>query len=106
MEDCIFCKIIKKEIPSQFEKETADLIVIKDLHPKAPLHLLIIPKKHLSDLRDDSEGIWNKIGEAAKEIIKERNLKGVRLVHNTGDAALIKHMHVHLLGEVDEKREV
>jgi len=106
MQDCVFCKIVKGEIPSQFEKETRDLIVINDIHPKAPTHLLIISKKHLQDIREDDGKIWNSIAEIAKKIIKERKLKGVRLVHNIGDAALVKHLHVQLLGEVDQKREV
>lgn len=106
MQDCIFCKIVKGEIPSKFEKETNDLIVINDLHPKADTHLLIISKKHLQDVREDDGKIWNSFAKMAIEITKEKKLKGVRLVHHIGNAALVKHMHMHFLGEVDEKREV
>ena len=52
--DCIFCKIIARELPAKIVEENDSVIVIQDIHPKAPTHLLIIPKKHLVDLRDSS----------------------------------------------------
>jgi histidine triad (HIT) family protein len=104
--DCIFCKIVKKDIPAKIVKETDDLIVIPDIKSGSLLHLLIISKKHLSDFRDDDGKIWKSMAELAKTIIKDKNLKAVRLVHNIGKATLVKHMHMHLLEEVDEKREV
>jgi histidine triad (HIT) family protein len=106
MKDCIFCKIVKGEIPSKKEKETDDLVVIRDIHPKAPVHLLIIAKKHIGDIREDDGKIWEAFRKMAIELTKEKFLKGTRVVHNIGKAALVKHMHVHFLGEVDEKREV
>lgn len=106
MKDCVFCKIIKGEIPSKFEKETKDLIVIKDLNPKAKIHLLMIAKKHLQDVRKDDGKIWKAFAKMATELTKEKKLKGVRLVHHIGNAALVNHMHMHFLGEVDAKREV
>jgi histidine triad (HIT) family protein len=106
MDDCIFCKIIKGEVPAKKDKETPNLLVFEDRSPKAPVHLLIVPKKHIEDIRQDSGTIWPAIGKLAVEIAKEKSLSGFRLVHNVGDAALVKHMHVHLLGEVKVDREV
>ncbi len=106
MQDCTFCKIVKGEIPSKKEKETEDLIVVNDIHPRAPIHFLIIAKKHINDIREDDGKIWEAFRKMAIELIKEKSLKGTRLTCNIGEAALVKHMHVHFLGEVDEKREV
>lgn len=106
MENCVFCKIIKGEIPAQIEKETEDLLAFEDINPKAPIHLLIVPKKHIQDITQDKEGIWLAIGQLAVEIAKEKNLAGFRLVHNAGQAAMVPHFHVHLLGQVSADREI
>ena len=106
MENCIFCKIVEGKIPAKFEKENDSLIVINDIHPKAPTHLLLIAKKHVESILEDDGTIWESFRKMASEIIKERKLLGVRLTHNIGKASMVKHMHMHLLGEVDEKREV
>jgi len=106
MKDCIFCKIVKGEIPTKFEKETKDLVVFKDVHPKAPIHLLIVPKKHIADIREETGVTWASIGKLAIKLAKEMRLKGFRLVHNAGEAAAIPHMHVHFLGDVSAEREI
>lgn len=106
MADCIFCKIAKKEVPAEIEKETDNLIIFKDVNPKAPVHLLLVTKKHIQDITEANDGVWDEIGRVAKEIAREKNLKGFRLVHNAGEAAAVPHMHVHLLGEVSAEREV
>ena len=106
MNDCIFCKIVKGEIPSKVEKETKNLLVIHDINPKAPIHLLIISKKHIQDMRDDNGVIWAASGKLAKELVQEKKLTGFRLVHNVGEAAMIHHMHIQLLGGISADREV
>jgi len=106
MKDCIFCKIIKGEIPTKKEKETSNLIVIRDINPQAKIHLLIISKAHISDIRKDNGVIWASIGKLSIKIAEEKSLKSFRLVHNVGGAALVKHMHVHLLGEVAVERKL
>jgi histidine triad (HIT) family protein len=103
---CIFCKIVKGEIPAKKEKETSNLIVIRDINPQADIHLLIISKVHISDIREDSGVIWASIGKLAVKLAEEKSLKSFRLVHNVGEAALVKHMHVHLLGEVTVERKL
>lgn len=100
--DCIFCKIINKEKPADLVYENDKIIVVKDINPKAKVHLLIIPKKHIPSV--DHLGVEDKIlmGEiilTAKKIAKEKNLNGYRLVINVGREAgqIVDHLHMHLL---------
>ncbi len=106
MENCVFCRIIKREIPAKIEKETESLLVFSDISPKAPIHLLLVPKTHYRDITEADEKIWEEIRKVALDIAKEKNIKGFRLVHNAGEAAIVPHMHVHLLGGVKADREV
>ncbi len=105
MKNCIFCKIAKKEIPSEIVYEDEKFIAFKDIEPKAPLHLLIIPKKHI--LSVDHLGLEDKelIGElflTAQKIAREKNVveSGYRLIFNIGKDAgqTVDHLHLHLLG--------
>ena len=106
MKDCVFCKIVKGEIPSEKEMETDNLIVFKDIHPKAKIHLLIIPKDHIEDIRKDNGVIWASVGKIAIRLADRLGATGFRLVSNTGTAAEVKHMHIHFLGEVELDREL
>lgn len=106
MKDCVFCKIVRKEIPSQIDVETTNLLAFKDINPRASVHLLIVPKQHLKDISEDNGVVWASIGKLAVKIAKEKKLNGFRLVHNAGDAAAVAHLHVHFLGEVSKDREV
>jgi histidine triad (HIT) family protein len=101
--DCIFCKIIRKEIPSIIIKENEHLMVIKDLHPKAPVHNLIIPKKHINDMsditEDDKEILW-EMNKMVKTLAAELDdPKAFNIMSNNGSAAgqTIFHMHWHFL---------
>lgn len=104
--DCVFCKIVDGEIPSEKLKETENLIVIKDINPQASTHLLLIPKEHVRDIMDLSESAWGEIRKVAIDLIKENGLRGSRIAVNVGDAAVVPHMHVHLLGEVGADRKL
>ena len=106
MEDCPFCKIVNKEISTEFVKETENLVVFKDINPKAPVHLIIATKKHIKDIRETDDEIWKEVKGVALEIAKEKNIIGFRLVTNTSEATLVPHMHVHLLGDVSSTREL
>lgn len=86
--------------------ETETLLAFKDINPKAPVHLLLVPKTHYRDITEADAEIWKEVREMALWLAKEKNLKGFRLVHNAGEAAAVAHMHVHLLGEVSAEREV
>lgn len=101
--DCIFCKIIANQIPSKRIQETDDLIVVADIAPKAPIHYLIIPKKHIKNIQscsDDDQEILGKILLMAKTL--SQNLSGnqeFKLVANNGASVgqSVFHLHVHFL---------
>ena len=101
--DCIFCKIANGESPAETVAEDADVKVIKDIHPKAPVHLLVIPKRHIESvahLEADSGDVIAKLIYAAKHIATEQGLRGYKLVFNVGreGGQMIDHLHLHLLG--------
>jgi histidine triad (HIT) family protein len=103
--ECVFCKIVKKEIPAAVVYEDEDVLAFKDINPQAPIHLLIIPKNHLSSIMevDENNGdIVKKIIKVAQSLARENNIdkKGFRLVVNTGDdgGQTVHHLHFHLLG--------
>src|SRR5260221_12757669 len=106
MDKCIFCKIAKGEMDTKFEKETDLLVVFKDIHPQAPVHLLIVPKKHSKDVTEVDDATWKEIKDVAIGIARTKSLKGFRLVTHSRDSAAVARMHVHLLGEVSADRAV
>ena len=104
MEDCLFCKIINKEIPSDIVYEDEDIIAFKDINPAAPIHVLVIPKKHIESINDiapEDEAVVGKIYTKIKEIAKMQGVdeKGYRVIVNCGKDAgqEVMHLHFHLL---------
>jgi len=100
--DCIFCKIIAQELPSSVIKETNDIIVIKDINPKASIHYLIIPKKHFSNLNsiNDNESILiNELLLMPKKLSEDLGIPAYRLIVNNGKEAgqVVFHFHIHFL---------
>ena len=106
MRDCVFCKIVKKEIPSEIVEETDNFVVFKDIKPSAPTHLLIVPKTHYKDVGGLSDELWAEVRSVALELQKNLKLEGFRLATNVGDAAMIDHAHVHFLGGIKKDRSV
>lgn len=103
MDDCLFCKIIKKEIPSKIVYETESLVVFPDINPAADIHLLIVPKKHIAgvgEINEEHQGLLVEIYQMVKKLVEEQNLKDdlYRVVVNGGKAQHIPHLHFHLLG--------
>ena len=105
MSECIFCKIAAKKIPAKIIYEDDLAIAFEDINPKAPIHSLIIPKKHISTTLDIEEGDHTLIGylfQVAAQISKDKGIakKGFRLVMNTNADAgqTVFHVHLHLLG--------
>jgi len=101
--DCVFCKIIAKDIPAQIVYENDSLIVIRDINPQAPVHDLIIPKKHTESLNDMNDPvIAAELILATKEVARIEGVdkNGYRLIANTGKdgGQLVPHLHFHLLG--------
>lgn len=105
MSDCIFCMIANKDIPSKIVYEDERIVVFHDLEPQAPVHVLIIPRKHIDSLDELQEEDAELIGYLmlkVKEIAEQLGLEnGYRLVNNCGEDGLqtVKHMHFHLLGK-------
>jgi len=104
-QECIFCKIARHEIPSQIVYEDEDVVAFKDLNPVAPVHILIIPKKHISGVMavtDENSDILGKIFLAAKTLASDTGIDktGFRVVANHGKEAgqSVFHLHFHLLG--------
>lgn len=102
---CIFCQIINKEIPAEIVYEDENSLAFKDIQPIAPVHILIIPKKHIPTIDQVESYDKELIGElflTAKEIAKSRNVSetGYRLIFNIGKDAgqTVDHLHLHLLG--------
>ncbi len=104
MEDCLFCKIIAGIIPSKkvFENET--VLAFYDINPGAPVHILVVPKKHIASVAEidsSNSDVLSAIFEAIAEIAREQGLdKGYRIVSNVGEHAgqTIEHLHFHILG--------
>lgn len=100
----VFCKIINGEMDADFVYRDDDVVVIKDINPQAPVHLLIIPVKHFDGLEDFTKGdgdMCGKMLKVAHHVAAEQGLsKGYRLILNEGDdgGKLVPHIHMHLLG--------
>lgn len=103
--DCIFCRIAQGEIPATKLYEDEEVIAFKDLDPKAPTHLLIIPVKHISDMNEAGSGDQALLGKmmlVARNLAKQEGIdqSGYRFVLNTGPdgGQAVFHIHLHLLG--------
>ena len=110
--DCLFCKIVAGEIPSEFLYENDKLVVFRDINPQAPVHILIVPKKHIrsiNELEDDDRPIIAEMLMVAKEIAKTEGIakSGYRLLFNVekGGGQEIFHIHLHIFGgKIKRKR--
>ena len=105
MTDCIFCNVISKKIAARIVYEDENVLAFEDLAPQAPVHVLIIPKKHIStalDISDEDNALIGRLFQAAGKIAKERAIaeRGFRLVMNTNHESgqSVFHIHLHLLG--------
>lgn len=101
-EDCIFCKIANGEFNTEFLYETDKLVVFKDINPKAPIHLLVVPKLHVASLNElDDKDLLGDLMMGVKEVTKKIGLKSYRTQINTGKEAgqEVFHLHIHVLGK-------
>lgn len=104
MENCIFCKIANGKIPSTKLYEDDDMVIIKDLNPQAPIHLLLIPKKHYTDIVEMSDSDAQTLAKCVKKLstlVDDLGLQnGFRLVSNKGvdGRQSVGHLHIHILG--------
>ncbi len=103
--DCLFCKIIKKEIPAKIIYENEEILALEDINPQAPVHFLVIPKKHIStslDIKNEDNELIGLLYQAANKLAKDRGIaeKGFRTVMNcnAGAGQTVFHIHLHILG--------
>jgi len=104
VEECLFCKIVRKEVPSTVVYEDDDIVAFNDINPVAPVHVLLIPKKHISTffgMEPGDEALIGKLHQVAVKVARDLGLteKGFRLVSNCqrGGGQLIFHLHYHLI---------
>ena len=105
MADCLFCKIISREIPGSIVYEDERILAFNDINPQAPTHVLLVPKRHitsLTDLRAEDDQLVGELVRRAAAIARERGISagGFRTVFNTNRDAgqTVFHIHLHLLG--------
>lgn len=103
-ENCLFCKIVKGEIPSSKVYETETVYAFRDIEPQAPQHIIIIPKEHIAsanEISEDNSGVIAQVFEAAAKIAKQEGFdkNGYRIVNNCGTdgGQTVGHIHFHLL---------
>lgn len=109
MSDCLFCKIIKGEIPGKFVYQDARMAAFHDINPKAPVHVLLVPVKHIGSIMDINDGDKELMGELTfgiKKIAQKLGIdkSGYKVVANNGKDAgqLVFHLHYHILGGWDK----
>lgn len=102
MEGCIFCQIVKGAIPTEFIYQDDQIVVLKDIKPVKPIHLLIIPKKHIKEIVDIETVLLEKIVSEIRNLVTEKKLieEGYKIVVNGGAAMGVPHLHFHLLAPV------
>ena len=105
MQNCLFCKIANKEVSAEIVYEDEKVVAFKDIHPKAPLHLLIVPKKHIPSvdhLESKDQRLMGELFLVAQKIARAEGVDktGYRLIFNIGKDAgqTVDHLHLHLLG--------
>ena len=104
MEDCLFCKIVKGEVPSNKVYEDEEILAFYDINPATPIHILVIPKKHISthnDIQEDDIKIIGKMHKVINKIAEEKEFKekGYRVIINCGEdgGQEVNHLHFHIL---------
>jgi histidine triad (HIT) family protein len=101
--DCLFCRIVRKEIPASLVYESDDCVAFRDIDPKAPVHILVIPREHAASLNDISDpAIVGRLALVAADIARQEGIaeSGYRTVINTNrdGGQTVAHVHLHLLG--------
>jgi len=100
-EDCIFCKIIRGDFNTKFIYENDYVVVFEDINPKAPVHLLVVPKVHVESLNElEDKTLMAELLQAVKDVTKKIGLKSYRVLINTGEEAgqEVPHLHLHITG--------
>lgn len=110
-DDCLFCKIVNREVPSEFLYEDDDYVVFRDINPAAPVHLLLVPKLHIRSINDlvpDHDGLVGRLFILAGKMAEQAGVSqsGYKLLFNVekGGGQEIFHLHLHLIGGWKKKR--
>ncbi len=106
---CIFCKIISQEIPKELDYEDSDVVVFSDIRPIKPVHLLIVPKIHITDYMElSNDCLTLKVRDVIKKMVEKFDLdgKGYRVIINGGGAQAIDHLHFHLVGPMGKAADL
>ena len=100
--DCVFCRVVNKEIPAGIVFEDEIVLVFRDIHPVAPIHLLVIPKKHIEDFHHLGDQTAVALKNVLQRMVTENKLmgKGYKIEVNGGGAQIVNHLHFHLIGPV------
>lgn len=105
MQNCIFCKIVARQIPIEPVYEDEEILAFRDINPQAPVHVLVIPKKHMAnilELSDKDDALLSRMHRVIRQLAKELGVadEGFRLVVNTKDngGQTVHHLHFHILG--------
>ena len=107
MSDCLFCKIVEGKIPAQKVYEDDDILAFKDINPARPVHVLVIPKKHITSLATAQAGdeamLGKMLGRASEIAVEQGSPDGFRVIINTGRVGQqeVQHLHVHIVGGPD-----
>lgn len=107
--DCIFCKIINKQVDAKILYEDDDVAVFPDINPVKPVHLLVVPKEHISDFAEVSEiFLFSKLFSVVQRMVQREGLKekGFRIVINGGGAQIVPHLHIHLMGPIGKTAQL
>jgi histidine triad (HIT) family protein len=105
-DNCLFCKIVRGEIPAAKLYEDDDILAFRDIAPQAPVHFLVIPKKHLKDpaaVSEEDEQVVGKMMRVGSEVARKEGISHFRVVYNNGSQAgqTVFHLHMHILGGRD-----
>lgn len=109
MKACVFCKIRDREIPKKFTFEDDEVMVFEDLNPEKPVHILVVPKKHIADFTDlKDKNLLFKLKTTIDNVIKKEKLnnRGYRVTVNGGGSQLINHVHFHVVGPIGKPTEM
>ncbi len=103
MADCIFCKILAKQVPAEVLFEDDTIMAFRDINPVAPVHILVIPKRHIQSLAEaaeDDQSLLGKLLLQANRVAKDEGLGGYRVAINVGKEGgqVVPHLHVHVIG--------
>lgn len=106
MDSCIFCQIAGGKSPATIHYQDDDVMAIDDIHPQAPVHMMVISKKHIGELVDAEDRLINHMFMIVKKMIREHTITGYRIVNNGKGAAFVDHLHIHVMGGIGKERKL